>query len=667
MARDWGVRLRALVPGVGLAVLAAAALGWLLPSAATFFVQAPALFWATAALAVLIDAPLFIDPGDDVRVRSTLSVSVCFAILLIWGAGPAVVVQVVAAIVTGIGQRYFALGTVFFTSRLVVAFAAADLLPALAWRRDTFSQGSPVDGEQVVGFIEVVAVWVIVSHGLLVAATAAFGTRRLSDIGHQVRDDLLVSTAVLLLATPLLIVVPHWWSLLVAVPLLALNLARRRRIEEERQLLAEPGTVLLFRRCLTGSIVRLTLQDRLYGQPFVLMVVNVESLLAINHGLGREIYERAVREAAARLRDRYGAEGLGRLTGEAFVLVLTGAPSIDPRDAADDVVRTLTPTVEVAGVPFGLDPAVGVALSPEHGRDLDTLLVKAELAMTRARQEDRTTMVYVLEAAAAARRRVEVLAELYAALRDPARRHEIAVLYQPQVQLATRRLVGVEALVRWTHPEWGPVPTERLIEAVETSDVMHLLTRSVLDGAVAQVRAWNEVGFPVRMSVNANVKDLRNPDFVGEIDTALRSHGVAPGQLTIEITERLVDVDSVRISRACARIVGLGVGLSIDDFGTGYASLAQLRLLPVREVKVDQSYVRGVLNDPSARAIVTSVHQLCAALGLDLVAEGVEDERIASALAEFGGAIGQGWHFGRPMPAEELYAQWRDALLTLRS
>src|SRR5262245_18313063 len=109
MARDWGVRLRALVPGVGLAVLAAAALGWLLPSAAHFFVQAPALIWATAALAVLIDAPLFIDPGDDVRVRSTLSVSVCFAILLIWGAGPAVVVQVVAAIVTGIGQRYFAL------------------------------------------------------------------------------------------------------------------------------------------------------------------------------------------------------------------------------------------------------------------------------------------------------------------------------------------------------------------------------------------------------------------------------------------------------------------------------------------------------------------------------------------------------------------------------
>jgi EAL domain-containing protein (putative c-di-GMP-specific phosphodiesterase class I) len=251
------------------------------------------------------------------------------------------------------------------------------------------------------------------------------------------------------------------------------------------------------------------------------------------------------------------------------------------------------------------------------------------------------------------RRRIALLSQLYAALVDPSRHHEIEVLYQPQVHLDTGALAGAEALVRWTHPDWGPVGTEELFEAVEPTEVMHLLTRHVLGQVIAQVRDWNDRGLRVRVAVNASVQDLRTVHFMDEIRDLLARHSVPPGELTIEITERLLVDNSERVSRAAEAIVGLGVGLSLDDFGTGYASVQQLRHLPLTEVKIDKSYVTGVSGNPAERAIVTSIHELARALGMAVVAEGVEDERTARQLAKLPGMIGQGWYFGHPVPAKE--------------
>jgi EAL domain-containing protein (putative c-di-GMP-specific phosphodiesterase class I) len=232
------------------------------------------------------------------------------------------------------------------------------------------------------------------------------------------------------------------------------------------------------------------------------------------------------------------------------------------------------------------------------------------------------------------------------------------VVYQPQVDIGGGDLRGVEALVRWTHPQWGPVPTDELIEAVETTEIMHMLTRHVLESVAAQLRRWNEQGDYFRASVNISLQDLHEPHFVSEIGDLVRDHGIAPRQLVVEITERMVVSDTGRVKQVADELIRQGVGLSLDDFGTGYASLQQLRQLPLTEVKVDGSYVRAMVDNPADAAIVTSVHQLAQALGVDVVAEGVEDQRTADALAGLTGTIGQGWHFGRPMTVDQL-RDWR--------
>lgn len=193
-----------------------------------------------------------------------------------------------------------------------------------------------------------------------------------------------------------------------------------------------------------------------------------------------------------------------------------------------------------------------------------------------------------------------------------------------------------------------------------------MLTRHMLDRVATQARAWYERGRFLRVAVNASMQDLSTPDFPAQVSAVLRRHGLPPGCLTIEITERLLVSDSARVSQAAAEILRIGVGLSLDDFGTGYASIQQLRALPLTEVKIDKSYVHDLTHDKAKRAIVKSVHELASALDLSVVAEGVEDEATARTLARFPGVIGQGWHFGRPVPAEAFdehwanHPQWRD-------
>jgi EAL domain-containing protein (putative c-di-GMP-specific phosphodiesterase class I) len=169
------------------------------------------------------------------------------------------------------------------------------------------------------------------------------------------------------------------------------------------------------------------------------------------------------------------------------------------------------------------------------------------------------------------------------------------------------------------------------------------------------MNSWNHDGFAVRVAVNVSVQDLHDPRFADDVADVLRANEIPASQLTVEITERMLIDDTVRVGQAANAVAGLGIGLSLDDFGTGYASLQQLRTLPLTEVKIDRSYVDGMASNVAKQAIVTSVHQLARALKVDVVAEGVEDEQTAAALGELTGTIGQGYYFGRPMSAQALY------------
>jgi EAL domain-containing protein (putative c-di-GMP-specific phosphodiesterase class I) len=361
---------------------------------------------------------------------------------------------------------------------------------------------------------------------------------------------------------------------------------------------------------------------------------------------------------AERMRDVFGDRHMARLAGEGVVLLLPDLTVAASVDLAQQAVRIMSAPIEAHGMPFRLDCAAGVVISPDEGRDINTLLIKAALATARAHREDRQVVLFASEAAALTSRKAELISELYATLRDPRRHDEIALHYQPQLELDTGLLAGAEALVRWTHPRWGTVPPDEFCEAAESSEVIHVLTRHVISIAAAQMREWNDRGFPVRVAVNASAKDLGDRAFTENVGAALSAHGVPPTQLVIEITERTFLTDNDRVARVADRLVSTGVALSIDDFGTGYASMQRLGSLPLSEVKMDQSYVNKMLTDHAACAIVVSVHQLCHALGLTFVAEGIEDERTANALARLPGTVGQGWYHGRPLPPAAFYDRW---------
>jgi predicted signal transduction protein with EAL and GGDEF domain len=332
--------------------------------------------------------------------------------------------------------------------------------------------------------------------------------------------------------------------------------------------------------------------------------VNVDSTLAIGRRLGWDTYEKVIREAARRLARAFGPDRVGRLTSGGFVVLRPGLTNTNALASASEVARVLRAAITVNDIPFAIEPVAGVALSPEHGRDFDVLAFRSQLAVGEARRAAASAAVYVKQSQDVADRRIALLAELRMALLDPSRRDEIGVVYQPQVQLRTRRLVGAEALVRWTHPDWGPVAPADLLDAVESSEVMPMLTWHMLDRVTAQVRAWSERGRFLRVAVNASMQDLNAADFPAQISEVLRRHDLPPDCLTIEITERLLVSDSPRVSQAAAEILRIGVGLSLDDFGTGYASIQQLRVLPLTEVKIDKSYVHDLTHNKAKRAIV---------------------------------------------------------------
>ncbi|WP_262281515.1 EAL domain-containing protein [Micromonospora sp. MA102] len=231
---------------------------------------------------------------------------------------------------------------------------------------------------------------------------------------------------------------------------------------------------------------------------------------------------------------------------------------------------------------------------------------------------------------------------------------EITMYYQPQIAIATGEVVGVEALLRWRHPRRGMVDPGELIQVAEQSAVMRLLTRRVVDDVVEQVAKWSAAGVTLRAALNVSVRDLHTGEIADQIADRLARYGLPPDRLQVEITEGALMADPRRVLASITQLHRIGVGIALDDFGTGYSSLQHLRRLPLSEVKVDRSFVLGMADDADDAAIVRSMIELAGALGLRVVAEGVEDERTWRLLHAAGCDVAQGWFYARPMPAGEL-------------
>ena len=388
--------------------------------------------------------------------------------------------------------------------------------------------------------------------------------------------------------------------------------------------------------------------------PLALILLDLDRFKEINDTLGHHVGDELLRQLARRLQGALpDASVLARLGGDEFVALLpaaTGAPAA--MCAAATFLSVLDQPFALDGLLVPVGASVGIAISPDHGMDRSTLLRHADVAMYRAKAAGGGIEVYANGSDAHGLDRVVLAGELHAALE----RDELVLHFQPKGDLATGEIRGVEALVRWQHPSLGMLAPDRFIALAEQHGLMRRLTLHVLELAADQQHGWRRAGIELPIAVNispTNLLDVRFPDDVAEL---LERRRMPPGTLQFEITENTVMRDPARALDTLARLSELGIAFALDDFGTGYSSLAQLKRLPVGEIKVDRSFVADMTSSPDDATIVRSTVELGRNLGLHVVAEGVETADQWRELAAIGCHTAQGYYLSRPLPGHELTA-----------
>jgi diguanylate cyclase (GGDEF)-like protein len=388
-----------------------------------------------------------------------------------------------------------------------------------------------------------------------------------------------------------------------------------------------------------------------HGRPFAVLLLDLDRFKEVNDTLGHPAGDVLLREVAERLRPNLPAGArLARLGGDEFGVLLEATNAIDALCLGQELLVALDPPFSLRGLDVCVGASVGVALHPDHGERVDALVQRAEIAMYAAKAVRGGCALYTAEQDPHSEERLGLAADLRGAIE----RGELEVHYQPQVSLAEGTVRGVEALVRWHHPVHGPLPPDRFIPIAERTGLIGPLTQLVLDRALTQQQTWRKLGFSLEMAVNVDAETIVSSWFLQDLEARLGDGDGGDASLTLEVTESLVMADPDRAAAVLGRLRRLGVRVSVDDFGTGYSSFAQLRRLPVDQLKVDRSFVSRMGTDPSDAVIVRATVELAHNLGLRAVAEGVEEEMTWTWLRAMGCDDAQGYLVSRPLPADEL-------------
>jgi diguanylate cyclase (GGDEF)-like protein len=438
-----------------------------------------------------------------------------------------------------------------------------------------------------------------------------------------------------------------WLSLF---SLVAAASRRLRHQAEHDTLTGLPNRTSLYERGAraAGSV-------RAFGGLCGLLLIDLDRFKEVNDTLGHDHGDALLCDVADRLRSalRRG-DTLARLGGDEFAVLLHDLPD---RSTATDLAARLLAALErpfaVRGVTVGLEASIGIALCPDDGVDVTTLIQRADVAMYDAKREQCRIRAYDPARDPYSPARLERAGELRRALADG----ELVLHYQPKVAVDGGAVTGVEALVRWEHPRHGLLAPAEFLPLAERTGMMGDLTRWVVDEALRQARAWQDAGIEVPIAVNlaaANILDAALPDAVA---ATLERWGVPGERLTCELSEHTVMADPRRAGEVLDRLRALGVRLSLDDFGTGQSSLSYLKRLPLDEVKIDRAFVAGIVGDESDALIVRSTIDLARSLGLEVVAEGVEGADVLHRLRALRCDEAQGFHLSRPLPPAAL-VEW---------
>ena len=416
----------------------------------------------------------------------------------------------------------------------------------------------------------------------------------------------------------------------------------------EHQALHDVLTGLPNRALFTDNLRRsLTIAAR-DKERVPILLLGVTGFKALNESYGHQVGDELLLEVAARLNETLRASDIAaRLDGDEFGILPHGSLSNDQvQQVANKVLSIFDREFTLRGNRMHVSARVGIAVSPDHASDAGALMRCADIAMYGAGREAVRTLWYQRELDRYAADRLALMSELREAIDGG----QLVLYYQPKIDLQRGRATGVEALLRWNHPQRGLLPPAAFIDAAEENEVIVPLTRWVIGESFRQLADWNSRGLGLKMQLNLSARNLVDPDEVAATLRMLEQHQVDAGQIAMEITER--NFASARAQDSLHALRAAGFGISVDDFGTGYSALAYLRDMPATEIKIDRSFITAMATDRGA--IVSPVIQMAHNLGLSVVAEGIEQAETADSLRDLGCDSGQGYHFGRPMPADAL-------------
>jgi diguanylate cyclase (GGDEF)-like protein len=445
--------------------------------------------------------------------------------------------------------------------------------------------------------------------------------------------------------------------------IIGLNL-RLQKINIRRQQVVEELRNNAYHDALTGLPNRRFLRERVNHcvaacanaeQRLALLYFDVDHFKTINDSLGHISGDGVLQVLAQRLLAlQPQVDTVARLGGDEFLVLVSDDDRERLSELLDNILRTVREPFELQGYRLSITASVGVALYPEHGQDFGSLLKAADTALYQAKADGRNTWAFYETAMG---ERGLWLLQIQSQLRNAHEQGELSIHYQPQINLLTGKVTGAEALMRWTHPERGAIAPSEFIPVAESSGLILPMSRWLLHEVCKQAIAWQVAGFgELTVAMNCSAVQFRQGDLVEDVRQALLETGLKPHLLELELTESILIENSERVMQMIGNLKALGVKLSIDDFGTGYSSMAYLKRFEVDKLKIDQSFVRGMLEDPKDAAIVRAVIGLGHSLDMTVIAEGIEHLAIVDALIAGGCDEAQGYHYARPLTTGDFHA-----------
>jgi diguanylate cyclase (GGDEF)-like protein len=609
------------------------------------------------ALALLLGElrPVKVARGEEGDDEITISSTFAMALVITGPLAVAVGAQIGAALFDDVRRRKPAQRVLFNAAQYTLTLAAARLVYALITHQSILGATPVMSTRGIVGALAGGLAFFVVNHGIVGTAVALdMGVH----VGQRLRNDVrfqMSTSGVLLTFAPVVVGTmnqTNWLLPLLLLPILAIHKTAALAAERQQQALHDDLTGLPNRALLQDRTTRV-LVDRMHGgHSLAVMLLDLDHFKEINDTLGHHVGDVLIREVGMRLQVavREG-DTVARLGGDEFAVLVSSMTSADDAvQVAERIVTALREPFTIDGVRLDVQASIGIAISPEHGTDVETLIQRADVALYTAKEERGCWAMYCPESDRYTVERLALLGELRAGLETG----QLTVFYQPKSDAHTGMVVGMEALARWVHPTRGMLPPDEFIPLAENTGLIGELTFEVLRQALSQARSWHQQGMRLGVSVNLSARQLTDLDLPRAVEALLSEFGLAPTVLTLEVTESTIMADPSRTLSVLRLLAELGICLSIDDFGTGYSSLSYLKRVEAHELKIDKSFIMGMSHNSNDAVIVRSTIELGHNLGLRMVAEGVEDAETWRLLRALGCDVVQGFHLSRPLPPAEI-------------